>query len=486
MDVETVLHKTVAWFFTNLILVIPFVLVLYLAHSWYSQLNNLNFLIFLGILGTLFLFFVRAYHSKIDRFFQRQRYRLEEVANQFTEDLVHLKEVIPLSRRVKDVIKERLYPQEVSLYVYDSKKDRYVAVEENSGNKQELEIKNTFLQWLAQSNKIIYKKLVEIDPFYLSVKKELKDYFDSTASVVIVPLVLGQELIGLINLSKKTTFKRYTALDFHFLTFLKNQSAIAISNSLLYDNMEDQVKKRTEELIEIQKQLIRAEKMATIGTLAGGVAHEINNPLTAILTNVQFFLSSPDLMDEESLRLMEGATKRCRTIVQKLMLYARKPSESGKKEKINMLDTIRNTVGLVDYQFRQENIKIKVDASRENYPVAGNQNEIEQVIANLILNGKDAIKKVKAEGTIEVIILSDNENIVVKVKDDGAGIPDKDLAKIFDPFFTTKDVGKGTGLGLSICQSIIQKHQGLVEVESQLGKGSVFIVRLPKVLVGKE
>lgn len=480
MDIETMLHKTVAWFFTNLILVIPFVLIIYLIYPWFSTLSNLNILFFLGFLGVVFLFFVRGIHPKIDHFFQRRRYDLEDIANQFTEDLIHLKGVLPLSRKIKDVVKSTLYAQQISLFIYDSQKDKYIAVDEADAKYSELKIESTFLQWLVRNNRIVYKDLIEIDPFYVSVKSDLNRYFDFTDSVVIVPLILGKELLGLVNLSKKTTFQKYSALDFHFLTILKNQSAIAISNSLLYDNMEDQVKKRTEELLQMQKQLIRAEKMATVGTLAGGVAHEINNPLTAILTNVQFLLDSPGSVDQESLQLMEEATKRCRTIVQKLMLYARKPSESSQMQKVNILDVIKDVIGLIRYQFKQDNITINLKAKLENYPVRGNQNEIEQVITNLILNAKDAIQKIKPQGVIGLAVSSDNGNIIVKVKDEGAGISEENLTKIFDPFFTTKDVGKGTGLGLSICQAIVQKHQGTIEVESKLNRGSVFIVILPQ------
>ncbi len=479
MDIETVLHKTVTWFLTNLILVIPFVLILYFTYSWFNFLSNAGILSFLGFLGITFLFFVRGFHAKIDHFFQRRRYGLEEIANQFTEDLVHLKGVIPLSRKIKDVIAHTLYSRQVSLFVYDSKTNKYVSMDELKEQKASIELKNILSQWLAKTNKIIYRETVDIDPLYLPVRQELKEYFDSTGSSVIVPLVLGQELLGLINLDKKANLKRYSASDSHFLTVIKNQSAIAISNSLLYDGMEEQVKKRTEELIETQKQLIQAEKMATVGTLAGGVAHEINNPLTAILTNVQFFLSDPESMDKESLQLIEEATKRCRTIIQKLMLYARKPSESDQMEQINILDVIKDVVGLLGYQFKQENVDIKINSDSDIYLIAGNKNEVEQVITNLILNAKDAIKKIKEEGDIEVLVSKEESKIKVEVKDEGEGIHPRQMTKIFDPFYTTKEIGKGTGLGLSICQSIVRKHQGAIEVKSKPRQGSVFSVIIP-------
>lgn len=480
MDIETVLHKTVAWFFTNLILIIPFVGALYLTYPWFSRLSSINVLLFLGFLGIIFLFFVRTFHPRIDHFFQRRRYDLEEIANQFTEDLVHLKGVVPLSRRLKEVIKNTLYSQKVSFFIYDSKKDSYFEAESSGKKNSELKVGNILRRWLAESNRVIHRSLIEIDPFYFSIKDYLKDYLNRTSATIVVPLILGGELLGLINIDKKANLKRYSSLDFHFLTVLKNQSAIAVSNSLLYENMEEQVKKRTQELIEIQKQLIQAEKMATVGTLAGGVAHEINNPLTAILTNVQFLLKFPDSEDKEALELMEEATKRCRTIVQKLMLYARKPSESGQREEVDILRVARDAVSLLGYQFKQENIEIKIFAEESNvYFVEANRNEIEQVITNLILNAKDAVKKIKSAGTIEIAVARIGSDVIVKVKDEGIGLSKKELSKIFDPFYTTKEVGKGTGLGLSICQSIIEKYDGFIEVISRPKEGAVFKIVLP-------
>jgi signal transduction histidine kinase len=273
-------------------------------------------------------------------------------------------------------------------------------------------------------------------------------------------------------------------VDFHFLTTLKNQSAIAISNSLIYQNIEDQVKARTSELVEVQKQLIQAEKLATVGTLSGGVAHEINNPLTAILTNVQMLLAFSDdegaKMDKESLEMIEEATQRCRTIVQKLMTYAKKPMESDQLAVTDLAEVLKKTVSFIHYQLEQDGVQIVVEAGQGAYPVLGNQNELEQVLTNLILNARDAILASKKKGDVHIVLSKDGGHVKAAVKDEGVGMARELINKIFDPFFTTKDVGKGLGLGLSICQSIMEKHKGKIIVESESGKGSVFTVQLPE------
>ncbi|MCG2712728.1 MAG: ATP-binding protein, partial [Candidatus Omnitrophica bacterium] len=311
--------------------------------------------------------------------------------------------------------------------------------------------------------------------------EEAKDYFDLTEAIVAIPLVLNTKLLGMINLGKKANFQRYRASDFYFLNTLKNESVIAILNSLLYENMEEQVKQRSKELIEVQSQLIQAEKLATVGTLAGGVAHEINNPLAAILTNAQMLLDSDTInneSDKESLELIEEATKRCQNIVQKLMFYARKPLESKGVTAIDLLAVVNKVISFIGYQMEQENVTVRIQADDKVYSVMGNHNELEQVVTNILLNAKDAIRHVKKSGEIHISFSKSGQWIELKIKDEGGGISSNIQSKIFDPFFTTKDIGEGLGLGLSICQAIIQRHNGEIKVKSQSGEGAVFIIRL--------
>ncbi|OGX18686.1 MAG: hypothetical protein A2Y04_00525 [Omnitrophica WOR_2 bacterium GWC2_45_7] len=344
--------------------------------------------------------------------------------------------------------------------------------------------KDEFLRWLNKNNKIVYREFVEIDPAYAAIKDASRRYFNAAGAMVAIPLVLNERLLGVINLDKKANLSRYNALDFHFLTTLKNQSAIAISNSLIYQDIEEQVRQRTEELVEVQKQLIQAEKLATVGTLSGGVAHEINNPLTAILTNVQMLLAFSDdeggKIDKESLELIEEATQRCRTIVQKLMAYAKKPMESGQVSVIDLADVLKKTVAFLLYQLEQDSIKIVVETQEGPYPVMGNHNELEQVLTNMILNARDAILAVKKGGKIQITLTRSGDEIRLDISDEGVGMSQELIPKIFDPFFTTKDVGKGLGLGLSICQSIMDKHKGQITVQSEPNKGTVFTIRFPR------
>ena len=379
-DIETVIHKTIMWLVTFSFIIIP----IFLFYKWiFPQIRESNALQawFWSLSLLLVAFYLRAIQPKIDHLFQRRRSNLEEIAHRFAEDLVQLKGLSQLIPRLEDVISETLYSQQVSIFIYDEKTGTYKLKNrlKKSDAIAELKADNAFLIWLSKNNKLAYKEFADIDPAYALMKEKAEDYFNTTGSTVVIPLVLNEKLLGIINLGRKSNLRPYSAMDFYFLNTLKNQSAIAISNSLLYENMEDQVRERTKELLQAQKQLIQVEKLATVGTLAGGVAHEINNPLTAILTNVQMLLALGNTLDadsQESLQLIEEATKRCRTIVQKLMTYAKKPLEPAELTKINLLNVVNNVVTFLGYQLEQENIKLVSEGQEDKYWVIGDKNEL--------------------------------------------------------------------------------------------------------------
>jgi len=490
LDIETVIHKTIAWLIANIALLTPFLLLGYFIKSWYAELNFLWAVTFLGALSLSYLFFIKVLQPKVDHSFQRRQYDLEEISHNFAEELVHLKGLNQLVQRIENTISNTLYLQQTNIFIYDEegKNYRLANIKDKTQKTIELKLGGHFLQWLIKNDKIIYREFVEIDPALSGIKEEAKRYFSQTDAYVVLPMVVGEKMLGIINLGKKANLKRYNAADFNFLSVIKNQSAIAMSNSLLYKNIEEEVRQRTKELVDVQKQLVHAEKLATVGTLAGGVAHEINNPLTAILTNVQMLLTSDtvtDKLDKESLELIEEATKRCRTIVQKLMTYARKPLETTEMSKINLLDVLNSVVSFIGYQLEQDNIKLNINARKDSYIVNGNKNELEQVFTNIILNGRDAIRKIKRGGVIDISFTKTDDWIKIDVADEGEGISDAVGSKIFDPFFTTKDVGKGVGLGLSICQAILEKHKGSITFKSTVGKSTTFMIQLPRVTTGK-
>jgi len=482
MEIETAIHKTIAWFFTSVALVGPLAALLYLTKDWYIKLSPAIMWGYFGAVLLGFMFFVTTFQPKIDNFFQKGRVYIENELIKFSGELIHLKSLEEVIAKITDIIIKITHASKVIVILYNEPAKEWVV----AGNKRyenidlELSIENPFLKWLAKNDRILNYKFVTTDPRYEDMRLPAEEYFKNLDVIMCAPLILNERLVGIINLGPKVNMKLYNSLDHQFLTRLKNQSTIAISNSLVYGRVEELIKIKTDELVKTQRQLVHAEKLATVGTLAGGVAHEINNPLTAVLMNAQMLLMTvKDKEDKESLQLIEEAAKRCRNIVQKLMVYSRKSMGTREITEVDLAKALDSVIKFLGYQLAQENIKVELKLNGGPFLVKGCQNELEQVFINMLLNAKDAIRKIKIGGRVIISISKNNDEIIIKVQDEGSGIPKEYATKIFDPFFTTKDVGKGTGLGLSISQSIIEEHNGFITFNTQEGKGTTFIIQLP-------
>ncbi|MFC1563582.1 ATP-binding protein [candidate division KSB1 bacterium] len=230
------------------------------------------------------------------------------------------------------------------------------------------------------------------------------------------------------------------------------------------------------EIDETRAQLEHAERMVSTGQLAAGVAHEINNPLTGVLTSGHILLkrTPEDHEYREDLEIIVNETTRCRKIIRNLLDFARQiPSE---KTMANMTDILTQTASIIGNQLKKHNIVLENNLSSAIPDMMIDVNQMVQVFVNIILN---AIEAMPGGGTINISEKIENDVVKIKVRDTGSGIPDKIVNKIFDPFFTTKSAQKGTGLGLSVSYGIIKKHNGSIDVFSESGKGATFIIKLP-------
>jgi two-component system NtrC family sensor kinase len=252
--------------------------------------------------------------------------------------------------------------------------------------------------------------------------------------------------------------------------------------------LEQRVERRTEQLRRAQAEAARGEKLASVGQLASGVAHEINNPLTGILTFSSLLRQKlPDgSQDAEDVDLIIRETKRCAGIIKRLLDFARDKPPEKKFADLNQI--IEDTVRIVERQAHVRDIEIALDLDRTLPPIWIDADQVKQVVMNLLINAQHAIED---KGTITVRSCRALEAkraepdaapvpmVEFAVIDTGCGIPENNLRRIFDPFFTSKAVGQGTGLGLSVSHGIVQAHGGLIEVDSKVGEGSTFRVFLP-------
>jgi len=252
--------------------------------------------------------------------------------------------------------------------------------------------------------------------------------------------------------------------------------------------MMQDLEKSNEQLKATQAQLIQSAKMASVGLLAGGVAHEINNPLTGVLNNVQLIrMMAGQKKDfniddfKELLAAVENSALRCKNITQALLNFSH--SSKGLFKPIFLNEIIEKVFVLMEHELKLQNVSISKELQPDLPQIQGDSQLLQQVIFDIVNNAQWAIQNKPEEkiGTVTLKTGYDPEKKIVSlsISDNGVGIPKENLDKIFEPFFTTKQVGEGTGLGLSVVYNIIEAHRGSIEVVSEIGKGATFRILLP-------
>jgi two-component system NtrC family sensor kinase len=365
------------------------------------------------------------------------------------EDIVT--ELIELTRQIIPVI-------DCNVYIYDDEKRKFTKLS-SRGSEYLDEVMETYIEdgiidyVLREKRSIV---LPDINSF-------------EERNFIIVPLILRNEGIGvyLIHTSKKQM--EFTNQILLLLSILANQTAVAVENSRNYNAL----LKTTEELKLTQAQMIQAAKLAAVGELAGGIAHEINNPLQILLGHIQLIQLGRDL--PKRIEIVKEQVEKISQIVRRLLNFSRKVPEDFKLEPVNINFAIQEMTTFMSYQFKYNDIELILKLDPALPLVYGNKIYLQQVFLNLMINAKDAMPE---GGKLVIETKLENGNVIIKFSDTGVGIPDDIKDKIFEPFFTTKG-SKGTGLGLSISRWIIRKHNGEIKVESQQGKGSTFTITLP-------
>jgi len=309
-------------------------------------------------------------------------------------------------------------------------------------------------------------------------------------SLMYVPLKAGQEVIGVLSVDNKVSNVPFTERDVYLLSALADYASIAIVNARLYtevksfsEELEQKVDERTKELKQTQEQLIQSEKLASIGQLAAGVAHELNNPISVMLGFSQAILRKlpEDNPLYKPLSTIEREGLRCKGIIQNLLDFARRSKPAFQPTNIN--EVLEAACALIEHQISLDNVVITKGYAPNLPRVLADANQIQQVFVNIIHNAYQAMPQ---GGTLRLITRSLGDEVQVIFSDTGVGISPENIKRIFDPFFTTKEVGQGTGLGLSVSYGIVEQHGGTIEVESKVGVGTTFIIKLPIMPAGAE
>ncbi len=301
----------------------------------------------------------------------------------------------------------------------------------------------------------------------------IRDWVTEVAAeeTLVVPLVGKGGVLGALTIDNRRGGRKFTGDDQTLLEGLTNQAAIAIENARLVDDL-----RRSRE------QTLRADRLGTLGTLAAGLAHEINNPLVSIRT---FLSMAPEKRVEDDSEfwvdyhaLACREVDRIRRLVESMRRLGRGSGANATTEAFELGELAQEVVTLLQREASRARVVIQLDREAEVPKIVGVKDHIQQVFINLVLN---AIHASPEHGSVRMRVFPDRgqEAVCVEVIDGGPGIPEEDLERIFDPFFTTKDPDQGTGLGLMVCHRIVSDHGGTIEVRSREGEGATFCVRFP-------
>jgi signal transduction histidine kinase len=287
---------------------------------------------------------------------------------------------------------------------------------------------------------------------------------------VVVPLVLRGEAIGVYVIRTEKVRRTFSDHELTLLGVLANEAAVAIEN---LKNIE-KLRNSAEELKKSQSQMVHAAKLASLGELAGGIAHEINNPLQILLGHVTLLSQGKDV--EHRIEIIRNQVQRIAQITKQLVSFSRSVPDELEHQPLNVNWAIKEIIDLVDYQFKNKGIEFDLRFSDELPSLDSNKNYLQQGFLNLLLNAKDAMPN---GGKMLVSTEYSDGKISIRFSDTGTGIKKENLPKIFEPFFTTKEPGKGTGLGLPITRGIVRKLGGEIKVDSVEGRGTTFTTLLP-------
>ncbi len=465
----------------------------------------------------------------VDRLFFRLSYdpkKTLEITSEALASTLRLDEILPL---VWNTIRETMGVLHGRILLINQDQQQYVTMYPDTVHEIPLTKDHPLIQRLQLSPTRILSSY-DLDE-YNTVPMTSNEHqaFADLHAQVLVPLTLKGELLGLIALGQKGSGRFFSVDDRDFLFTLANQSALSIANALSYEEitklnagLEKKVELRTQELADAntrlssslsqleqayrdlehsQGSLVRAEKMAALGRLTAGIAHEMNTPLGASLNSLRLLqelvdeytssIGDPEVNDDDHRSIateMRDTLKSTRDWVEKASAHIRtlkshtRTHDHGQEVEFSILQAIEDTAMLVSHRLRLSGCTLTTACTVPDLVLKGDPGKLGQVLANLVVNSIDAYTATgKSGGGIHIGVTSDADMLELQVTDSAGGIPPEHQAKIFDELFTTKPVGKGTGLGLSISRDLITNFfGGTMHVESTVGQGSTFTLRLPR------
>jgi len=482
MDIEVIVRKTLV--FAGLlasvfaILILPTLLLqeyIFRAASFAGRLTGL------AISGIIIILTMRRIENFLinitDKFLFQKKYDYKELLKTFTAEVLTVLELGKLLDLTVDKLSDIIKLKSCAVLLFDEEHQQFdvVASRDIKDPSVTLIRPDGIVTFMEETHG--YLLMSELKSKKITVPESIQEIINKLNAELIIPMVMHEEVIGVLSLGKKKSDEDYSQDDLDILLPLARTLAIAISNAQLFI-----------ELGKTQAEAAQREKMAVIGTLSAGINHEICNPLgiargqcEAFLLNIKDGLYKTKTVDEllekakEIMSKVIRETDRATAITKKLSGFA-KPAK-GESELVDIGKELTEVVGLVGYELKLEKIEFEKNIE-ENLPnIFVDKKQFEEVLFNLIRNAGQAIGE---KGKISVIANQYKGKVTIDIKDTGQGIPEDKIKMLFNPFFTTKDPGKGTGLGLFIVRQVVEKNGGRIYLKStKVGEGTTFTLEFP-------
>lgn len=467
----------------------------------------------LGLIALLAFGLLRVAHVSVENLIERSLNRghgaYQQAVQEFMEQLTSVTGSDQLLPGVVDFIVETMYAQNGAIIVQDQMTGDYTLRYSRGpvgSEEPKYPADDPFFVYLRglKWGEVLERAQVTAHPRYHDIRNVAEERLRRWQAEVCLVLKVQDELVGVMTFGQRIGGRAYGRSDIRLFSQVARQMAISVYNVLYYDTivvaqhqlaslneeLERRVQERTqrleerteelsganEELRQAQQKLVQSEKLAAIGELAAGVAHEINNPVGVILGFSQLLQRrlSPGDPFAEPLATIERESLHCKQIVQNLLDFSR--MGEPRLLELDLHQTLEATCQLLEYQLSKGKIQLIKNYAPDLPKIVADPHQMRQVFVNVLLNAYQAMPQ---GGRLEIRTWINGNQVAVAVSDEGVGIPPEHLGRIFDPFFTTKGPGEGTGLGLSVSYGIVQRHKGHIEVESTEGQGSTFTIHLP-------
>ena len=480
VDVSVFLSKILGYLLSIIILGVPASIFIALLQKSHFQKIDFWFTAILVVIGTIAALLFEKIKNRVNQALQniivKDKYFYHQILRDFSRRLVTIIDLGRLLITLGETIEKSMGVKDLYVFLFNPEKEIFLPAMvrgESAKTVGGLSFRKELhsIQLLEKERRILVKAEIENMPRN-RVRDDFLEFLKLFPAEVCLPLIYLDRFVGFINLGHKAEEEMYFREDLDLLGSLAIQVAMAIENANLYENLKKS-----------QLMMRRTDRLASLGTLIAGLAHEIRNPLVSIKTFTQLL---PERMDDEEFRnyfltVASGEIDRLTTLINELLGFAKPTEPNLKGEDVNSI--IDKMEFLASTEAKKKNITITKNYSSNLPPVMADAEQIKQVLLNILLNGMQAIEGDQGQVWIETRVVRIAREagidpfVQIEIRDNGAGISKENLDHIFDPFFTTRP--EGSGLGLSITYQIVHEHGGFIDVESEVGKGTSFRVNFP-------